>query len=527
MNQGIRRGRLLGLVSAFLFLFCTSIRAQSDSLKVTSIFELIEDEAIVPGVGYIFYIQAESNPPDSTFIQFPSKGNIWVSDTLASYASVLSLQNRLTPNDITPHGIRYFLFEKEVEREAVAGYISSLLRNDLFQPSPPIQTADEGHLVILGSKAPFKPFYRMKIKVLNDIKVIILLISLSLFVLSSVFLVLIMFVVKRNKHRKNLLTERFKNLSYEPLSNLMFEHDLKEIEAFTKSELEIFFPINHINKPLFKDVMIQEIILLNKNMKGDFKSKLKLIYRKLDLVSHTLKKLNAKRWDIVTSGIVEVNEMDVTEATEQVLQFVNHKNFYIRSNAIATLLNIADDSSLKILADQNYPLSRWQQMKYYRIIRFLNNKRPIQVNLLFESPNKSVRIYGFKLVRYLGLFEYVEVLKSIYPTASIEEKIEILNVYDAFSYEAGIEQIHKDIFTEDHLLFFALVKVLKNIGTPVSQAVLVERLGTITDFDKKKCILEAIFCLNPLTITEVFGASEDEEIQRIAHHLQDPVLSYV
>ncbi len=519
---------MLGLFLVFLFSVCATLsNAQSDSLDIKSVFESIKYEPAVPGVSYIFYTQSESNFPDLKLNQSPTNKKMWLSDTLTSYASALELQYRLAEHGEAQKGIQYFLFDTEVEKQAVAEYISSLLRNDLFQPSQSGQSVDEGHLVILGSKVAFKPYYRMKIKVLNDIKVIILLVSLILFVLSSVLLVLIMFIVKKNKHRKNLLTERFKGLSYEPLSTLMFEYSLEDIGAFTKNELEAFFPKNHINKPLFKDVMIQEIILLNKNMKGEFKLKLKLIYRKLDLMQHTLEKLKSKRWDIITSGIVEINEMDVTEAKVQVSKFANHQNFYIRSNAIATLLNIGEDSNLKVLADQGFPLSKWQQMKYYRIIRSLNSKRPAQVNLLFESPNQSVRIYGYKLVRYLGLFENLEKLSSIYSTAEINEKVEILNVYDAFSFEDGIEQVHKDLFTDDPKLFLAVVKVLKNIGSTESQAALIDRLGTLSDFEMKKCVLEAIHSLNPIIISEVFGNSEDIDVQRIACHLQDPILSNV
>ncbi len=528
MNFKSRRGWLLGLVSVWLFLFCVpKTYSQNEALDVADVFEQIKFESAVPGVAYIFYIHAESENPIPSLFQSSTDKTLWFSDTLNSYKSALDLQFRLSNLGAENYGIHYLLFDKEVEKQALAEYISSLLRNDLFQPAPSFEADVDGQLVVLGTKAPFKPFYRMKIKILNDIKVIILLASLILFVISSILLVLVMFVVKRNKHRKNLLTERFKSLSYEPLSTLMFEHTLEDIEGFQKSHLEGMFPKNHVKKSLFKDVMIQEIILLNKNMKGDFKLKLKLIYRKLDLMQHTLKKLKSNRWDIVTSGIVEINEMDVTEAKKQVLEFVNHSNFYVRSNAIATLLNIGDDTSLKVLADQNYPLSRWQQMKYYRIIRFINSKRPVQVNLLFESSNQSVRIYGYKLVRYLGLFEYLEKLKSIYPNAELEEKIEILNAYDAFSFEDAIDQIHADVFTDNPTLFIAIVKVLKNIGTTVSQAVLIERLATISDFEMKKCVLEAIYCLNPLNISEVFGNSEDLEIQRICNHLQDPILSNV
>lgn len=145
-----------------------------------------------------------------------------------------------------------------------------------------------------------------------------------------------MIFIKARKKEKEILTKRFKDLTYEPLSNLLFEKSLEEIMEYSKQDLEQFLPTNYLSRPLFKTVLIQEIISLNKNMKGDFKLKLKLIYRKLDLHQFTLARLKSKRWDEVATGIVEINEMDLTEALPEMERLVSNKNFYIRSNAVAT-----------------------------------------------------------------------------------------------------------------------------------------------------------------------------------------------
>jgi hypothetical protein len=335
-------------------------------------------------------------------------------------------------------------------------------------------------------------------------------------------------MVKVRKGKRDSLTSKFKELSFEPISNLLFEHSLEELQAFDKERLESFFPLDHLKNNLFKNVMINEIISLNKNMKGDFKSKLKIIYRKLGLDTHSIKKLSSKKWDVITSGIVEINEMDVVEAVDKVRKFASSENFNVRSNAVATLLNISKDPKLKVLVDQDYPLSKWQQMVYFRIIKFINNSNEkVRVDYLFESKNESVRIFGYKLVRYLGLFELLEIISIKYKQASIAEKIEMIKCFDAFSYQDSLDLLHRDLSTSDRELFLGIVSVLQNIGNPISEVVLLERLNLGLDFESKKAVMKTLNTLSPEVLDTWNMRSNDLESHQIFDHLMDPVLSNV
>jgi hypothetical protein len=336
-----------------------------------------------------------------------------------------------------------------------------------------------------------------------------------------------MFVIKSKKRRKEVLTLRFKQLCYGPISDLLFDDDPERLNQLEKKDLVTLFPKGHLNIDLFKDVIIQEIISLNKNMKGDFKTRLKLIYRKLELDRHSIQKLSSKRWDTVTSGIVEINEMDVNEAAPMVEKYASHENFYIRSNAVATMLNISNDKTLKVLAEQQYPLSRWQQMKYYRIIKFINSQGKVQVNLLFESENETVRVFGIKLVRYLGLVDRLPLLQKMYESATINEKIEILKCYDNFNHLDGLDDVYKDLFTKDKALLLNAVMVLKNLGSEVSTLILLERLKKTDDFESKMKILEAVNALNPELVVEGYLTENDEDIKILIAHIKDPLLSHV
>lgn len=479
----------------------------------------------IPGLEFVIVADSLFLPADSTIVRFHkdiAQPGRWYSDTLGSYVEAKALEQHIPTEMRDRASIVYILFKKESNPEALLEYLDNLIRNELFAPSV---AGDGGELMLLANRTAFKPFYQIRLRILSDLKMIVLLFSLILFFLASVFLVGFMFFVKSKKRRTEVMTQRFKSLCYEPLSNLLFEYELDELKDFSAQKIWEFFPNAQAGNHLFKDVMIQEIISLNKNMKGDFKSKLKLIYRKLNLVDHSFKKLESSQWDIVTTGLVEINEMDVLEAAPIVQKFTHHENFHIRSQAVATYLNISNDMTLQVLVHQTFPLSRWQQMTYFRIIRFLTNQgTKVQVERLFDSYNESVRIFGYRIVRYLGLVDRLEILKEKYPNASRDEKIEILKCFDVFSFTDAIEYVHQDIYTEDKDLYVAAVKVLQNIGTVISQTILIERIEHLVDFDCLKATLEALKAMNPVLVEKELESSLKEEIRQMLAHLQDPIL---
>ncbi|MBW3466739.1 hypothetical protein EGN73_02765 [Arthrospiribacter ruber] len=518
------------LVKSLLLFFMTSLSAQEDEIvefNSIPIEEVMLKGRELPGVRFLYTVTIPSQSDLSGYALSKSgRGNIWTSDTLNFYLDALAIKDTVQNTFELEGEIQSLLFDEKIDRDGLQAYFDNLVRNELYILEAEEEAEERiGELVVLGNKIPFKPYYKLKIQVLTDIRMIILITFLSFFVLAAIILVVVIFVIKTKKRNRDVLVRRFKDLCYEPLSNFLFEHSLEEIQQMDKYGIVEKLPKNLMHKPLFKDVMIQEIISLNKNMKGEFKQKLKLIYRKLELDKHTLQKLEAKRWDIITTGIVEINEMDVVEAEGKVMKFVNHQNFYIRSNAVATLLNISNDTDLNVLADQEYPLSRWQQMIYYRIIRYTKDKR--NIGHLLESKNQSVRVFGIKLIRYLGLIDQLEKLLGMFEIASEAEKIEMIRCFNLFGFIDSLERVYAVLKSDNQTLVLESIKLIENLGEKISTTALFEFCKLTSDFEAKKAAMRAIYKLDPSIFEAYFSESEDEVENKINLHLKDPVLANV
>ena len=82
-------------------------------------------------------------------------------------------------------------------------YLNNLIRNELFVPNGNAndQFGEEGELVLLGTNTPFRPFYKLKVKILSDVKMLLLLASLGVFAIASLLMVTVMFVIKSKKEK--------------------------------------------------------------------------------------------------------------------------------------------------------------------------------------------------------------------------------------------------------------------------------------------------------------------------------------
>jgi hypothetical protein len=166
-------------------------------------------------------------------------------------------------------------------------------------------------------------------------------------------------------------------------------------------------------------------------------------------------------------------------------------------------------------------------MIYLRIIKYLALQDRVKIIYLMESENESVRIFGIKLVRYLGRMDRILKLSEMFPTATNLEKVEILKGYDAFNAVHHLDQVHHALFSEDHNVCLCAIKTLQNLGNVTSQALLMERLEVLQEFKFKKAILTSLFFLNKSSFYEIIQGKNDEELTKIQMHLEDPILTYV
>lgn len=494
-----------------------------------------EELAFPDSISFIDFLKNQGEIPGLQYSLVNSDGTIFLDSIsgiplkykgIADFESVLFLKDSLMLSYSTASKIQFLLYSEVNTFEATQEYVSNLLRYGDINPK--IENISNGKdLISLASRERYSPLPSNLFAFFGDFKIFVIVGIIALFFLTTLGMIFFMLVFKARGNRIEKLFSLYDEQIVEPLSEILFEKSLQELESLSDEELNKSFPAKQLIKPIYKQVLTERILALNKKMKGEFKLKLKALYKRLNLDKITIEKLNSDRWDRVVIGLVEVNEMNLKELLKEVKKHVNSPNFHVRSQAVATVLNLSESVDLSFLRDQTFPLSRWQQMNYLRIIKYLNSSRELHINSLFSSHNPSIRLFGYKLVRILGLVEFLVELEEKFKLVSDEEKIEIIKTFEYLGVPAHTEVINDSLKSANTEVVCIAAKAAGVIGNLKSANIIYDLLKNTPGFKLKMILLNSLRNLNEELYNQIITKDSNSDLQRINKHLLDPLLQDV
>ncbi|MBN3582122.1 hypothetical protein JYB64_06965 [Algoriphagus aestuarii] len=522
-------------ISLFLVLLvcCIGKVYSQDSIPFSdssSFFKFLKIQEEIPSFQFRYQIKPEAVSEqvlfDSLLSFSKTEEGIWVSKSFSTYSDWEKAGVDLMKENSSPVIPNFLIYEENSDLQAAQEYISNLWRNkDLFIPETSPEVGEE--LVLLANLVPYEPLVKYRLHFFSDYKLVIVVSIITFFLVMAIGMIIFMLIIKANHSRVEALKKEYESIVIGPISEILFEKSLEEINELTEADIHHLFPEKYFKRKLFKQVLIENIISLNKKMKGDFKEKLKALFKKFGLDKISISKLKNKRWDIVTNGLVHINEMDLVEALPKVRDLTDSPNFYIRSQAISTVLNLSEKTDLSKIKQQSFPLSRWQQMNYLRIIKYLHIQKSLDLTPLFEGKNQTVRLFGYKLVRLLGRIELVEKLAEMAPKVPDIEKIEILKTYEVIGINSEAFFINQCLRSDNEDLLNVAIRVSGTIGDQASAHILIELLDENPDFNTRKLLLDNLKKLDETMYNEYVVKNQDEDTIRINTHLLDPLLQHV
>mgnify|MGYP003654274241 FL=1 len=515
--------------SAFTFVFLLLFLAKSEVVfgqkeqvfeDSTAFIDFLKNQGDIPGLKYQLIDSSGTVFSDST------TDSVYQPKLVSDYGKAIDLRDSVFKTDSVFYAIQFVVYNDPNTLEATQEYVSNLLRNGDIE----LKSSDNSYrsdLISLASRYRYSPLISGAFSFIGDFKLFVVTLTITLFIVFAFGMILFMLFLKARSNRKEKLLVQYDEQIVGPLTEILFENSLEELEHLSDEELEKSFPAKQLKKPLYVDVLVERILALNKKMKGDFKLKLKALYKRLQLDKVSIEKLHSYKWDKVVMGLVEINEMDLTEAEQAVKKLVNSPNFQIRTQAVATVLNISSRSDLSFLRDQNFPLSRWQQMNYLRIIKYLNSSRDLNINSLFSSKNQSVRLFGYMLVRVLGLVELLAELEEKFNSVSDIEKIEIIKTFEYLGIPTETELINSSLRSKNSELVCAAAKAAGSIGDDTSARLICEILDDSPDFKLRMILLKSLLDLDKILYSQYIEENSSSQLQRIDRHLVDPLLKDV
>ncbi|GHB50400.1 HEAT repeat domain-containing protein [Mongoliitalea lutea] len=289
-------------------------------------------------------------------------------------------------------------------------------------------------------------------------------VALFVLLLSVVYLVFQLYIVRSRKFRSGSRRKILQNKINNFLSELIFSDDQSE-EGYD-DQISKFKKRVPIDKNWCKDLLIQNIIDLDRNFKGEVTSKLLSIYFKLGLQDYTLALVKSPFWFYKTKGLYYWRELKYGGKLSLVKKLITSKNPNLRSSALITYISLAEDGPLSVLEEYTESISLVEALNILEIIQrkkikkppnlasWLNFKEPSQlifavklivyyndlssadeVVKLLHAENPKVRLAAFEACRRLFLVEAEPILRSRFAEESEENQLEIIKTLSEIGSE--------------------------------------------------------------------------------------------
>lgn len=147
-----------------------------------------------------------------------------------------------------------------------------------------------------------------------------------------------------------------------------------------------------------RQVLIDQMIDVSVNLKGDSEEKLMKLYLELNLDEDSLARARSRRWHKKIKGFRELAFMGIREGNDQMYKALNSRNEILRMEAQIALVRLSDTNHFDFLSKLKRPFSLWEQITLHDLI--IQHDIPVpDFQKWLSSPNPTVVMFALRMIR--------------------------------------------------------------------------------------------------------------------------------
>lgn len=216
-----------------------------------------------------------------------------------------------------------------------------------------------------------------------------------------------------------------------------------------------FRPIAH--NSFRRQVLIDQMIDLSVNLKGEEEKKLLKLYLELGLVKDSIGKAYDRRWHKKIKGFRELAFMNIKDANDAIYEALNSPNEILRMEAHTALVNLSDDNPFEFLSHLVRPFSLWEQITLHELLVQHNLKVPSFKKWLL-SPNSTVVMFALRMIREYKQTEAEDDLRAILNHPSQEVRHLAVQVAGDLEMRSTLEPMKRMYKNQEYKTCLAIVK---------------------------------------------------------------------
>ena len=282
-----------------------------------------------------------------------------------------------------------------------AGYTdSAAIATGFLEPSPETATVGKkpaGELII-GNNSPWLKritYFGKSLALINA-----LIITIVICIISMILLLIFILLNRRRMEKREKLHQYLMEKYQELIINYLFGN----------AAPDDFRPI--ASDTYRRQVLIDQMIDVSINLKGEEARKLLGLYKHLGLDRDSIERARNYRWHIKIKGFRELAFMNIKDANDAIYKALNSSNEILRMEAQIALVRLGDESAFDFLSHLERPFSLWEQISLHELIVQHNLSLP-QFKQWLTSSNPTVAMFALRMIRE---FKQAEAEEAVHDT---------------------------------------------------------------------------------------------------------------
>lgn len=319
------------------------------------------------------------------------------------------------------------------------------------------------------------------------ITILYVVIIYSIITLITLLIIILMNRRRMEREQKNreFLMEQYQQL----LMDYLFEEEKRDQAFRSMSRIA--------NNNANRQILIDQMIDLSINLKGEIKDIIKELYLRMKLKEDSMRKANSRKWHKNVKGFRELAFMNIRDANDKIIESLNSNNQILRMEAQIAMVRLSEDNPYEFLHLLEKPLSVWEQITLHELLIQHNMKVPAfkqwfqtenisiliyalemvawfkqtgvakEVIELFSHENEKVRNTAFRVCGEIRLKSSLPAMKKIYEGETINNRLEILKAFARIPEEKNLKFLKNVLDTEEDVqLQIQATKAIENTDEP-------------------------------------------------------------
>ncbi|MDO6473326.1 HEAT repeat domain-containing protein [Maribacter sp. 1_MG-2023] len=278
-----------------------------------------------------------------------------------------------------------------------------------------------------------------------------------------------------------------------------------------------------------RDVLTEVLLDLRKDLSGQSQFVLIELYKDLGLHHDAYKKLGSRKWQVVSSGILELTTMEVDESYGLIIKFINHRQSTIRKQAEIAVVNLKEEGIKYYLDNTKFKIAEWQQLKLLDVLRHKPNYSPPQFGLWLTSTNTHVVLFSLRLIKYYSQNDAEQSIITLLKHKNRDIQAEAIECIKDFHFSNALMTLKLVYSKASHDIKIAILDAIGELGTKAEASFLENLQLTERNFNIKSKVIGTLNKIDPervlptknISTADFYDVEFDDAMQEEEHSIID------